>query len=211
MHDFRSAVPVVDIQRAVPGAIESTVADDVSSFLAKQPEKVPPTCLYIWDQAVHRGRISKPFKIAPIVNNGNVGIYDFVTQELGRPAFIDAYSVTFAHPVTGYDFAEVSLVQCYPDDIHICDVAFSDTTAPLSPSQSEIERRGYRGLHVFGQFIDQLATVARDRGVGRLSLMVASRGLPPVFARYGFKPSKTKAAKAALKSTGFGYPMILRL
>jgi hypothetical protein len=56
-----------------------------------------------------------------------------------------------------------------------------------------------------------LKDVARERGVGRISLVVGAPGLPRVFEGYGFKVSKTKLSKAAARSSAAGYAMVLEV
>lgn len=110
-------------------------------------------------------------------------------------------------------FVDVSIVRCWPNDIHIADVEFSDNRKPLRGG-SKVKgstNRGYHGLHVFGEFIRRLKATAKEKDIQRISLMAADRELYPVFKRHGFKVSTAKMAQIAFKGAGVGFPMILEV
>jgi hypothetical protein len=159
---------------------------------------------------VHRGRVGDPFKIAPIINRGYGGIYEFVQRELGEAPVRDAFAVEFFNDLSDKSFVEVSLAHCYPADIHICDVEFSDNRRKVDARDPTRAYRTFKGLHVFDDFLTRLKNVAQENGAERISLMVAFPGLHEVFSRHGFQIGETEMAKKAYAIAGKGYPMFLR-
>src|SRR3546814_13438038 len=82
-----------------------------------------------------------------------------------------------------YPFAVIELCQCFPDDLHIADVELSDIRRKLEQPQNGIGARGYHGLGVFGDLLDGVKMVAKERGLSRISLIAASPQPPAVFDR----------------------------
>lgn len=187
---------------------EEIVATDIDALEAHRPNDVVGVSLYVWDEMVHRGVTKEPFKIAPIINSGMVGIYDFVRKELGREPVTDVYSTRFFNEIDPtMSFVDVTLLQCFPDDIHIADVEFADNRRPIDDTAPVKGARNYHGLNIFDDFLERLKGVARDRGAGRLSLMVGGPGLYEVFARHGFKVGDSVMAQMAFETTRVGFSM----
>lgn len=212
MLELAHALPKDSIETLVPGATTEIIATTVKDWKAKKPSQVSPLSLFIWDEMVHRGLVKQPFKIAPWTENADYkdGIYSFVQKELGAAPVTKVFTASMYRPGETASFADVSLVRCYPSDIHICDVEFSDYNKPVSEDDPSSKYRGWHGLHVFPEFIERLTEVAKSQGAKRISLMVAHPPLRAVFEKYGFKVSTTEVAqKAAL--IGMGFPMILEL
>lgn len=191
---------------------ETILATDWESFQKSRAKDVSGVCLFIWDEMVHRGVTAEPFKIAPIVNNDFKGIAKFVRQELKKWPVTEAYAVSYYNEVDPKNsFVDVSLVRCWPNDIHIADLEFSDNRKPAHAGKKvkSSALRNYHGLHVFGDFIARLKNVAKEKGIERISLMVAHPDLYEVFRRHGFKVSETNMSKMAFERSRAGFPMIL--
>lgn len=190
---------------------ETVLATDWESFQKTRAKDVPGVCLFIWDEMVHRKVAAKPHKIAPIVDDDCNGIADFIRKELRKAPVTDAYAVSYFNEVDPKNsFVDVSLVRCWPNDIHIADVEFSDNRKPAHAGEKEksSSQRNYHGLHVFGEFLGRLKDVARQKEIERISLMVAHNDLYEVFKRHGFHVSETEMAKFAFENVGVGFPMI---
>lgn len=193
---------------------EVVLATDWATLQKAKPEQIAGICLFVWDEMVDREVTTQPFKIAPYTQNGFRGVAGFVEKELGQPIVSEAYAVSFFNEVTPkLSFVDVSLVRCFPNDIHIADVEFSDNRRPLHTGKMEkgSTSRGYHGLHIFHEFIERLRGVAKEKGVERISLMVADAPLYPVFKKHGFEVSNTKMAQMAFRMAGNGFPMILKV
>lgn len=193
---------------------EKVLATDWATLQKVKPEHVAGICMFVWDEMVNRKAANNPFKIAPYTENGFKGIAHFVEKELGKPIVTEAYAVSYFNEITPKSsFVDVSLVRCFPNDIHIADVEFSDNRRPLHAGEKlkGSTVRDYHGLHIFGEFIDRLQGVAKEKGVERISLMVADAPLYRVFKKYGFEVSKTEMAQMAFKMAGMGFPMILKV
>lgn len=206
--DLSHAVPTETLKVLVPASRFVVVAKTVKEWRANKPNQVPSTSLFIWDEMVHRGATKQPMKLAPIINKDFKGIYEAVQKELGAAPVTSAYAVSVYDGEAEDSFADISLVRCYPSDIHICDVEFSDFSKPLPPNDPSRRYRGYRSLGLFNEFLERLIEVARSQGAKRLSLMVAHPPLHAVFARHGFEPSSTQMAQQALAMSGSGFAMI---
>lgn len=214
MTDLADAVPRDLFVPLFKHVNEQVLAVDWRTLQEVKSEQVGGICMFIWDEMVDRKATDQPFKIAPYTENGFKGVARFVERELGRPIVTEAYAVSYFNEITPkLSFVDVSLVRCYPADIHIADVEFSDNRRPIhyGPKLKGSMSRGYHGLHVFGEFIDRLRGVAKHKGVERISLMVADPQLYQVFKRHGFEVSKTNMAQVAFNMAGTGFPMILEL
>ncbi|ASR08878.1 hypothetical protein CHY08_18245 [Rhizobium leguminosarum bv. viciae] len=208
MVDLSDTVPREKFIPLFKNVREELVANDIKTLEIHRPNDVIGVSLYIWDEMVHRGIAKEPFKISPIINNDMVGIYDFVREELGNEPVTDVYSTRFFNEIdAAMSFVDVTLLQCFPDDIHIADVEFADNRRPVDNTPPVKGARNYHGLHIFDDFLERLKGVARDRGVGRLSLMVGGPGLYEVFARHGFKVGESVMAQMAFKNTRMGFSM----
>ena len=189
---------------------EKVLATHWKGFQRARAKDVPSVCMFIWDEMVHRGKVTEPFSIAPIINNGYKGIANFVEKKLQAVPVSEAYAVSYYNEIDPENsFVDVSLVRCFPNDIHIADVEFSDNQKPAHAGEivKNAAERNYHGLHVFGDFIDRLNVVARAKGVSRLSLMVAHPDLYPVFSRHGFQVNDTHMARMAFERAGMGFSM----
>lgn len=214
MSDLADAVPKDLFIPLFKHVDEQILATDWETLQKAKPEQVAGICMFIWDEMVDRKATKQPFKIAPYTENGFKGVARFVEKELGMPIVAEAYTASYFNEITPKSsFVDVSLVRCFPNDIHIADVEFSDNRRPLHSGKKVkgSTSRGYHGLHIFSEFIDRLRVVAKDKGVERISLMVADPPLYQVFKKHGFEVSKTKMAQMAFKMAGTGFPMILKL
>jgi len=212
MAKLSNAIPIDLFVPLFNNVKETILATDWASFQKNRAKDVSGICMFIWDEMVHRGVATEPFKIAPIIHNGFEGIAEFIREELKQEAVTEAYAVSFYNEIDPKNsFADVSLVHCWPNDIHIADIEFSDNRKPTHSDRKlkSSSRRNYHGLHVFGDFIKRLKSVAREKGIERISLLVAHKDLYPVFQRHGFRLSESKMARLAFENTGSGFAMIL--
>lgn len=210
MQRLSDATPRSGIVAHDPNSHEVIIANGVADFLLKSSKDVPGACMFVWDEMVDRGVASHPFAISPVVENGYQGIYDFIRDELDREPIVDAFASKWFHVGPASEsFVDISLVECFPGDIHIADVEFSDVGKPVKRTDPSSEYRKYHGLHVFDEFMENLTSVARSRGAERLSLMVAHAPLYRVFERHGFRVSSTHMAQMAFQMAGTGFPMLM--
>jgi len=209
---LEDAVPAERVAETYGQVRRVVLATTIEQWRARRAKDIPPTMMFIWDEMVHRAIAPTPFKVAPIVNNGFKGLYEFVEHELGRSPLSAAYAVEYFNELRpARSFAEVSLVHCFPNDIHICDVEFSDQRHALPANHPERRHREYKGLHVFGEFLDRLRSIAQARGAERISGLVASPPVHHVLTRHGFRISASKRAQEAARRAGHGHAMILEV
>lgn len=212
MLDLAYALPKQSIEALVPGASTEVIATTVKEWKVKKAAEVSAASLFIWDEMVDRKKAKKPFKIAHYANDRDhkEGIYSFVQKELGAAPVSAVYDVAMYRSGDDEPFVHVSLARCWPNDIHICDVEFSDRAKPVNDSDPTSDYRGWHGLHVFPEFLARLKEVAVSQGAKRISLVAAHPPLLAVFQKYGFEVSKTEMSQRAL-ADGIGVPMILTL
>lgn len=214
MTELAEAVPK-DIFRPMFQIVkEEIAATDWKGLQKSRPAHIAGICMFIWDEMVDRKMTTQPFKIGPIVKNSFKGIAKFIESELGKPPVTEAYAASYFNEIDPENsFVDVSLVRCWPNDIHIADVEFSDNRKPVHKGMKVkgSTSRNYHGLHVFGDFIERLNDIAKNKSVERISLIVAHEDLYPVFSRHGFKVSSTTMAQIAFNSAGLGYPMIRKV
>ncbi len=211
-NNLRDSIPVDVFATTFCNLREDVIATTVPEFLERLPSQVPAISLFIWDEMVHRRITKSPMKIAPIINNDFHGIYDFIKTELGHEPINDVIATRYFNEFDNHSsFADVTLAQCFPEDIHIVDIEFSDNRKPIKATRTSRFQRTYRGLHVFDQFICRLKEIARARGVKRISLIVSAPKLYNVFTRHGFSVSVTDQSINAFNRAKVGYPMILHV
>lgn len=199
------APPFADVRRVID-------ANTVPEFRANCGEKIAGVCMFVWDEMVHRGRVRNPQKIARIVQNDFVGIYSFVQRNLGKAPLTQAHASRFFNEFDQKrSFADVFLARCYPNDIHICDVEFSDNRRRVAADDPTEPFRAYHGLHVFDVFLERLRGIAQQLSAERISLIVAYPPLHAVFSRHGFAVSETTMAQRAFRMAGHGHPMVLNI
>ena len=203
---LRDSVPIERIRAEFPECHESVQATSVAEWRRQRAKDVPSTLLFVWDAMVDMGVAKDPMKVSPIVNGGFRGLFDFVERELGRPPLLEAFATEFFNDVDpGASFVELSLVRCFPHDLHLSDVEFSDNRR-RAPADQE---RKFKGLHVFGDFLDNLKQVARHSGDDRISLVAASRAAHDVFLRHGFQVNPTQVSLMGFRRSGMGHSMFL--
>jgi hypothetical protein len=111
---------------------EEIAATDWKDLQKNRPKHIAGLCMFIWDEMVDRKAVDDPFKIAPIVNNSFKGIAKFIEAELGTPPVTEAYAASYFNEIDpNNSFVDVSLVRCWPSDIHIADIEFSDNRKPI--------------------------------------------------------------------------------
>jgi hypothetical protein len=134
MNELADTVPKDQFMPLFERVVEQVLATDWPTFQKARPDHVASICMFIWDEMVERRVAHLPFKIAPYTNNGFNGVAQFIEKELGKPPVTDAYAVSFFNEIAPKtSFVDVSLVRCWPNDIHIADVEFSDNRRPVHP------------------------------------------------------------------------------
>lgn len=96
---------------------------------------------------VHREVAKEPFKIAPVINGGMVGIYDFVRKELGREPITDVYTIRL-HPSS---VAPTSSRAPEPERDPAWDIPWGDIPPePIQPPLNWRERKAMDYLMAHG-------------------------------------------------------------
>lgn len=202
------------------GAIEMKVGPfderigftDADTFIRNDKNTMSTVGLYVWDQMVARKVVADPRALASVYPNRLDKMAQFIKRELRQDWITDAFTTQLVSPIRpDYAFVDLKIVQCYPRDIHIADVEFSDPRNPLDEPTTGIGARRYRGLGVFGDFLDAVRRLARERGLDRISLMAASPQAHETFSRYGFKVGDGARAQWTFENVGFSHPMLLKL
>lgn len=196
---------------------ERTIASDVAGYLKADIDSASVALLYVWDEMVHRGLVPNPRDMARYYPDHRNRIYAFIRETLGKESFKDAWSAEFynRHSRQSYfgrdtifPFAQFEIVHCYPNDIHIADVALLDLTRPVR-DMTHAAPRSHAGLHLFPKFLAGLRKVALSKNATRISLVAASPSAATVFSRYDFIASEAPASAYASQFVGHGHAMIL--
>jgi hypothetical protein len=205
------AVPDDAIARIFPSAQKTLVTVDPTEFRKIRADYVPLLCQFIWHEMVRHGIACEPYGIGSVWDESAEVIHAFVRQQLQDEPILDALVVEYRNGFAYIPFAQVSIVRCFPNDLHICDVQFSDNRSYIDVKDPARRLRDHRGLHVFGEFLDRLIAVAKASEVDRISLICRTPALHQVFERYGFQLNDTAIAKLAQSWFGCGHSMILRI
>lgn len=185
---------------------------DAATFIRQDKPAMSMVGLYVWDQMVARKAVADPRALERVYPHNLEKMAQFIKRELRRDWITDAFTTQLVSPLDpDYPFAELQIFQCYPGDIFINDVEFSDITRRLDVPTQGIGARRYHGLGVFPVFLERVKQVARERGLNRISLMAASNPAHHVFSRYGFVVGDGARAQMAYDELGFSHPMLLKL
>jgi hypothetical protein len=185
---------------------------DADSFIRNDKESMSSVGLYVWDQMVARHVVQNPRALATVYPNRLDKMAQFIKRELRQEWITDAFTTKLFSPILpDYSFVDLEIVQCYPGDIHLLDLEFSDVRRPLDKPSMGVGARGYHGLGVFGDFLDNVKQLARERGLHRISLMAASPEAHQVFSRHGFVVGDGALAQWTFDNVGHSHAMLLTL
>ena len=198
---------------------EIVTAHDRDSFYETNADGASTVNLFMWDEAVHRGLAKNGEEMRKFHPHDLNKAYRLTKSRINREPFKEVYCAEFYNEHsdqevfgkrTSLPFAQIDLVRCYPDDIHISDVTLLDLTKPIH-DQSAIAPRTHRGLHVFPILLEGLMEVAKANNVKRISLVAASRAAHEAFSRYGFQPTETEVSQYAFRNFGRSHAMALNV
>lgn len=196
---------------------EVVTANDRASFYDVDAQGASTVNLFVWDEAVHRGLARNGEEMKKFHPHDLNRAYRLTKSRINKEPFQDVYCAEFYNEHSnqtyfGSDqkipFAQIDLVRCYPEDIHISDVTLLDLTKPIR-DRSQIAPRSHMGLHAFPFLLEGLLEVARAQNAKRISLVAASSAAHEVFSRYGFRPTETGVSQYAFRNFGHSHAMAL--
>lgn len=206
------AVPREAIEAKIGPFTEKVGFTEADSFIRNDKEHMSTLGLYVWDQMVARGDAKQPWALAAVYPHRLDKMAQFIKRELRRAWVTDSFTTKlYSSILPDYSFADIELHECYPGDLHIGDIEFSDVSRPLAKPSDGIGAREFHGLRVFGDFLDGVTQVAKSRGLDRISLIAGSPHAHDVFTRYGFKVGDGHGAEYAYRSKGFSHGMLLTI
>jgi len=213
------AIPIDHFSKLFATVEEEVVARNTAAFYVKDPAGASTVNLFVWDEAVSRGVVKNGDEMRKYHPHKLRKAYGLTKSRIGTEPFREVHCVKFYNEHSKRDFfgksanfpfAEIDLVECYPGDIHIADVTLLDLTQPVR-DRSEVGPRSHKGLHVFNLLFDGLMSVAKQKGLERLSLVAASKAAHETFSRYGFKPTETPVSQHAFHNLGFSHAMAVNV
>lgn len=219
MVSLSDAIPIEHFRNLFVIVRKKIIARNLVDFYTNDPEVASTVNLFVWDEGVNRGVVKNGDDMRIYHPHDLAKAYSLTKNRLGEEPFKEIYCVKYYNEHSKQDFlgsrvdipfAEIDLVECYPGDIHIADVTLLDLTKPVR-DMSEISPRSHKGLHVFPLLLDGLMSVAKQKGLERLSLVAASKAAHDTFARYGFQPTDTPVSQYAFQNMGFGHAMALKV
>jgi len=219
MVQLSDAIPVDRFNELFTKVEEEVVARNTAAFYVRDPAGASTVNLFVWDEGVSRGLVVNGEEMRKYHPDKPKKAYGLTKLRVGQEPFREVFCVKYynEHSRQNYfgknvnlPFAQIDLVECYPSDIHIADITLLDLTKPVRDN-AEPAPRSHRGLHVFPLLLDGLMSVAKQKGLDRLSLVAASRAAHDTFSRYGFKPTDTPVSQYAFQNLGFGHAMALNV
>lgn len=219
MVQLADAIPVERFNELFAMVEEEVVARNTAAYYVKDPAGASTVNLFVWDEGVSRGLVKDGEEMRKYHPQKLRKAYGLTKSRIGEEPFREVYCVkyynehsrqSFFGKKANFPFAQIDLVECYPGDIHIADVTLLDLTKPVQ-DRSEPAPRSHRGLHVFPLLLDGLMSVAKRKGLERLSLVAASRAAHDTFSRYGFEPTDTPVSQYAFQNLGFSHAMALKV
>ncbi|KPH67349.1 N-acetyltransferase [Novosphingobium sp. ST904] len=206
------AIPRDAIRAKIGDFEEKVTANTAAEYIERDPTGMMTTGLYGWDYAVAQQLVDDDQEIGAVYPARPDLFPGFLDKKWGRPFLQDAFATKLYSPIMpDYPFAVIELCQCFPDDLHIADVELSDIRRKLEQPQNGIGARGYHGLGVFGDLLDGVKMVAKERGLSRISLIAASPQAHAVFERHGFKVGDGALSALAYQQLGYSHAMLLKL
>lgn len=209
------AIPRDLFGRMFGSVSEKVIAKERTRFYREDPHGASTVNLFCWDEGVARGAVADGDEMKEYHPAHLLKAYQLTKKRLGEEPFKEVFCTSFYNEHSKQDFfgrrrnlpfAQIDLVHCYPNDIHISDIHLLDLTQPVK-DPTDIAPRTHRGLHVFNELLEGLEGVARKKGIERLSLVAASRAAHDVFSRYGFAPTETPVSQYAFVNLGFSHAM----
>jgi hypothetical protein len=219
MAHLSDAIPVDHFRSLFSTVEEKVFARNPAAFYVRDPSGASTVNLFIWDEAVSRGLVQNGEEMRKYHPHQLKKAYGLTKARIGEEPFREVYCVKYYNEHSKQEssgrranlaFAEIDLVECYPGDIHIADVTLLDLTKPVQDT-SGMAPRSHRGLHVFPLLLDGLVSVARQKGLERLSLVAASPAAHETFSRYGFEPTDTPVSQYAFQNLGHSHAMALKV
>lgn len=219
MQSLSDAIPRDHFRNLFEVVEETVTADDRDSFYEADAVGASTVNLFMWDEAVHRGLVKNGEEMKKFHPHDPKRAYRLTKSRINREPIKEVFCAEFFNEHSDQDFfgqrarfpfAQIDLVRCYPDDIHISDVTLLDLTKPVQ-DRGAIAPRSHRGLHVFHLLLDGLVEVAKANNVKRISLVAASRSAHDVFSRYGFQPTETDVSQFAFHNFGHSHAMALNI
>lgn len=213
------AIPLDHFKAMFRTVEEDVIARNTAAYYVKDSAGASNVNLFVWDEAVNRGVVKDGEEMRKFHPHKLRKAYGLTKGRIGEEPFQEVYCAKYFNEHSKQDyfgkkvrfpFARIGLVHCYPGDIHIADVTLLDLTKPVIDRSSNAPR-SHRGLDVFPLLLDGLKSVAKEKGLTRLSLVAASRAAHETFTLYGFVPTDTPVSQHALKNLGFSHAMALAL
>jgi hypothetical protein len=217
MASLSDAIPRDLFRGMFENVSEEVVAKERTRFYRRDPNGASTVNLFCWDEAVHRGAVDDGEEMKDFHPSDLGKAYQLTKKRIGEEPFKEVFCTTFFNEHSrqlyrgqraNFPFAQIDLVHCYPNDIHISDVVLADLTRPVV-DRSSVARRSHAGLHVFPALLEGLIEVANEKGAQRLSLVAASPAAHDVFSRYGFAPTDTQVSQYAFQNFGHSHAMAL--
>jgi len=219
MAQLADAIPLDHFRTLFSVVEENVVSRNTAAFYVKDPAGASTVNLFVWDEGVSRGIVKNGDEMRKYHPDKLKKAYGLTKKRIGEEPFREVYCAKYYNEYSkqsifgkqaNLPFAEIDLVECFPGDIHIADVTLLDLTKPVQ-DRSEIAPRSHKGLHVFPLLLDGLMSVARQKGLERISLVAASRAAHETFSRYGFEPTDTPVSQYAFQNLGFSHAMALKV
>jgi hypothetical protein len=219
MLTLSDAIPREHFNELFELVTEKVTATNRGAFYATDEAGASTTNLFIWDEAVSRGVVRDGEEMRKYYPQRLRRAHQLTKERIGEEPFREVFCTSFFNEHSKQDFfgkranfafAQIDLVRCFPNDIHISDLSLLDLTRPLI-DRNQVAPRSHHGLHVFPLLLEGLMAVGRDSDTDRISLVAASRAAHEVFSRYGFQPTDTPVSQYACKNLGHSHAMALAI
>jgi hypothetical protein len=194
------AMPLAQFKGMFSTVTEVVTARDRESYYASDPEGASRANLFVWEEAVSRGVVKdEGAEMRSRDPDDPAGAYALTRLRIGEEPFKDIFCAEYYNEHSeqiqfgreaNFPFARISLVHCYPNDIHIAELALLDLAAPVQ-NDSEVPARSHEELGLFPILLEGLKKVAEARGVERLSHVPRSPAARRMFSEHGFEPTET--------------------
>jgi hypothetical protein len=220
MAELSDAIPGAQFKSMFSTVTEVITARDRESYYESDPNGASTVNHFVWDEAVSRGVVKdEGAEMRAYHPDDPAGAYALTRLRIGEEPFKDIFCAEYYNEHSKQDyfgrqanfpFARISLVQCYPNDIHIADLTLLDLTAPVQ-DDSEVSPRSHEDLRVFPILLDGLKKVAEARGVERLSHVPRSPAAHRMFSEYGFEPTKTDFSEFDIASLSWSHSVAMQI
>jgi hypothetical protein len=207
---LKDAVPVREIDARSPRPVRHKILTkkEIDEIYAKNGGDMQQVAFLSWHWALLVGAIVEdPQWIGRESRGDPRKMVSLIRSKVDQIVVRDVVWARGTHP-DGFQAYEWLAADIFPGTLVLGDVKYADPRRPVEGSaQFEKYQTDYRGYGLMGRTFELLESYAREKSLDRIALSAYTASHAELFAKYGFVPDGSGAAKIAVR-VGEGIPMV---